>query len=191
MEFTEDIKLINQRLIDLYGKDVILNLPKFRVVWSEYTEKRYGQFARFTEEGIYLRTESGVFEEPKYQGLCTEKWVLEELCPTNGNPYLQMVTPYSYEPVWVFGAANSNPIPLWRAVKLLVEIRLKGDPNNQLKAPSDYLKADNDRMAAEKSRNKDILKDESPLIPSQIHDGEGIVVPTNYERQDDGNSKSV
>jgi hypothetical protein len=78
-----------------------------------------------------------------------------------------------------------------RAVKLLVEIRLKGDPNNQLKTPSDYLKADNDRMAAEKSRNKDILKDESPLIPSQIHDGEGIVVPTNYERQDDGNSKSV
>lgn len=185
MEYPEDIKQINRKLTEEYGKDIALNLPKFRIAWSEYTEKRYGKFARFTEEGIFLREEEGVYEEPKYLGYCENKWILEELKSTKGNPYLELVVPYSYEPIWTFGAANSNPYPVWRAVQLLLLARLHRDPNKQVKTPSDVIAAEAQRMAREKAVCKDIIKNESPYLAGQLIDGEAVTVPHNYEKRQD------
>jgi hypothetical protein len=181
---TEDIKQINRNLEEQYGRDVALNLPNFRVVWSNYTEKRYGEFARFSDEGVYLRTEAGVFEEPKYLGVCSDKWVLEELKSTKGNPYLEMVVPYSYEPVWVFGSGKSNPQPIWRAVQILMLARLHGDPNNKIKTASDVADEDAKKLAREKADCKVILQDTSPYLPGQLHDGGAVTVPHNYEKQE-------
>jgi hypothetical protein len=196
MELREDIRLINERLEDIYGKNVELNLPKFRIVWSEYTEKRFGQFVRFSEEGIFLHTEEGVFEEPKYVGFCSEKWVLEELKDTIGNPYLQDIVKYSYEPVWVFGSANSNPNPIWRAVNLLVQIRLKGDPNKPIiRNKDDVDKLEAKQYAAEKARAKDILKNERPNFAgnaASVVDGDAVVIGnTDYLVQDKGQANGT
>lgn len=175
-----EVDTINQRLKDNYGRDVATGLPNFRVAWSEYTEKRYGVYARFNEEGTYLRTEECISEEPKYIGVCSEKWVLEELKSTKGNPYIEMISPYSYEPVWVFGAANSNPNPIWRAVELLVKIKLSRDPNNTVKTASDALLTEEKRIQKEKERDKAFIQNESPYLAGQLHDGDAVVVPHNF-----------
>lgn len=176
-----DIYDINKKLIEKYGRDQVQNLPKFRVVWSSSQyEKRYGEYEIFSDAGIYLRTDKGVEEVPKYLPEYPDMWVLEELRPTAGNPYLEMVVKFSYEPIWIFGAANSDRQPIWRAVDLLVRNRLHGDPNNERLSPAALAKLEEEKLEKEKQNVRDMLRDQTPHLAFGLKHGNAVVVPENY-----------
>lgn len=167
-------------LKDNYGLDANTGQPNFRIFTTKQTEKRYEEFNIFTDNGIFLRTEKGVNEVEKYPAEFDNLWVLERLIPTIGNPYLEQVAKLSYEPVWIFGAANSDKTPIWRAVRLLVNNVLNGgDPNSKRMSPSDLVKAEEERMIKEKAHMLDIIQDDSPFIPAMVHAGSGVFLDSD------------
>jgi len=156
----DSIEEINKKLAEEYGNDLVLNLPKYRLVWTtNQLEKRFGIFRVFTETGIFLREECEVKEVRKYPFSYEDMWVLEAIMSTTGNPYLEMVTSWSYEPVWIFGAANSDRQPIWRAVRLLVRNHIYGDPNARTRSPSELEDEEASRMQKEKATFKEMLKE--------------------------------
>ena len=175
---SSDIFDINRKLLEKYGRDTVLNQPRFRVVWSTtQIEKRYGEFEIFSESGdIFLRTEKGVSEVRKYEEY-PDMWVLEQLQDTAGNPYLEHIVKFSYEPLWVFGAANSNRDPIWKAVDLLVRNRLHGDPNKVNMSPADLERQEEDNLRKEKERIKFILQDDVPDLAFALKHGLAVTVP--------------
>lgn len=180
----ETVEEINNRLVDVYGRDINNGLPKFRIVWStDQREKRYGEFEVWDGDR-YLRTEKGVSEVQKY-GEFPNMWVLERLEPTVGNPYVEMVTNYSYEPKWIFGATHSDHKPIWKAVDLLVKGIIYGDPNRVVMTPGDIIRAEAKQKADEKEKCLTIIKNESPYLPGALHAGSAVTVPSNYKRAED------
>lgn len=175
---SEGIEWINRKLIEEYGLDTELGIPKYRIVWStSQIEKQFGIHNIFDSSGtIFLRTERGVFEEQKYQGAFVDKWVLEHIKPTRGNPYLEDIVSWSYEPIWIFGAANSNSQPIWRAVVLLIGNVLRGhDINWKPRSPQDLIREEEERMAREKELCKTILRDDSPIMATKLHSGSAVL----------------
>lgn len=172
----DDVIIINERLIEYFGKDVAIDKPNFRIVWTNSElEKRYDEFAIFTESGIYLRTEKGVHEVHKYeQEFQRNKWVLERLVSTAGNPYLERVTPYSYEPIWIFGCAGSDPQPIWRAVKLLVEETIR---TKTFLTAKDVARLEAESLCREKALCKDILQDAGSAFHGTLAGGSTIIRP--------------
>lgn len=182
----ETVQEINKLLLDNYGYDMQagIDVPKYRVVWTtDQIEKRYGEYLRFDDNGIFIRKEVGVSEEPKYGDEYKDMWVLEGTKPTAGNPYLERVVKWSYEPIWIFGAARSDRTPIWRAVRLLVENSIHGDPNARTKSPADLQREEDEKIAKERAMIKDYLKNESPAIPNFVRAGSGIFVPSTYEKE--------
>ena len=94
---SDSIYEINKNLIDQFGRDLSSGLPNFRLVKTTgQTEKRYLEHNVFSSDGnIYLRTDKGVEEVPKYEAIFDDMWVLEHIEPTIGNPYLECVTKLS------------------------------------------------------------------------------------------------
>lgn len=180
----EDIESLNKKLVDNYGLDIGLGIPKFRLVWSTTArETRYSEYEVFSESGdIYLRTEKGVEKDvPKYP-LNEDMWVLEQIQSTAGNPYLEMVAKWSYEPLWIFGVGNSDRRPVWRGVQLLVQNRLFGDPNSRPKSPTDLIREEAERMRKEKSVCLDIIKNDSPYMASCLEGGQAVTVLTDHNK---------
>jgi hypothetical protein len=185
----ESVHDINIKIKETYGCHIETGDPKFRISWTtDQFEKRYEEFEVFTESGaIYLRTEKGVSQVPKYSHDHRDMWVLERLLPTVGNPYLEMVCKYSYEPLWIFGVGNSDRTPIWRAVKLLIDNAIFGDPNYKPLSPSDLVAAEEKRMKQEKIRAKQFLQDQNPIIPTIVSRGEGIYLDhPNFEKKGSG-----
>lgn len=86
-----------------YGK-VYDGRARFRLVWStDLREYRRGSYdIYYGDTDIYLRTDEGVYEVPKYN-YCMDRWVLEALVvfPTPPSD-LVAESPLAYNPVWVF-----------------------------------------------------------------------------------------
>lgn len=176
---------MNVKLDENYEK--VNGEPRFRIVWSTgIVEKRYGEFEIISDAGIYLRSEKGVEEVPKYVGEYLDKWILEEYLSTEGNPYLNKVTNYSYEPIWTFGAARSHPEPVWWAVVMLIQSRLDGRSRPVMRE-KDYKDLEDESRRKEVERNKTILRNETPDIPFALKHGMGIVVPENYKHEENKN----
>lgn len=167
---SEGVVIINQRLTDNYGKDVYLDKPRYRIVYStSQIEKRYGTFEDETEGGIYLRTVTEVRECPKYPAY-PDMWVLEYLQPNMVNPELK--TNWSYEPLWIFGANGTERQPVWDMVnhavhahKFVEKVKL---------SPGDLAKQEEERFLKEKSKFREMLDDASPFLASQLKDGHAV-----------------
>jgi len=192
---SESIDLvINPRLKDHYGIHTETNQPNFRVVWSsDQFEKRRGKFAVFDDTGVYfLREIEEVTEVPKYDPHNQDMWILERLLPTVGNPYLEGIVNFSYEPIWAFGAGNSDRTPIWKAVKLLVDNCLRGhDPNAPPKSPKDLEREEEQRMLKEKELFRTMLRDESPVVPSLVNAGSGVFLDhSNFDKKGSGDATS-
>lgn len=117
MELPEEVKTINQRLIDHYG--LFENgQPRYRVVWSDdEIEKR---LTNFTAEGFELPY-SIVREVPKYRQYIQHKFVLEGLVGVPEYQQEEALNKISYEPLWVFQDANNNPLPpKWQVIELVM-----------------------------------------------------------------------
>lgn len=109
----ERLSVINQRLLDRYGR-IENGMARWRVVWStEQFEKRWVDCVA----GIFLASPE-IREVPKYP-LNQNFYILEHIMPTAGNP--ELIEPWSYEPVWTFKDAENNPLPAkWEAVEFII-----------------------------------------------------------------------
>ena len=178
IEPSEGIEAINNRIIEVYGKDVALSIPNYRIVWStsqyEWRTNQLG-FDIYGENDIFLRTEYGPKEVEKYP-LHLDMWVLEVLQPKGNNESL-LVDPvkYSYEPLFIFGAGNSNPQPFWKAVNFLVHAH-KFKTAVEKKTDNDLLIEDMVKLAKEKEECKMYLSNENPPLATALHDGSAVTV---------------
>src|SRR6476659_3793285 len=104
-----DIHIINRRLKDIYGTD-LLGQPIYRVIWSDdETEKRFGTFRDFVPgTNILVREVTEVRETKKYSYVHPSCYVLEKLFFNQHNKEIldnRTLSPQTctYEPLWVFG----------------------------------------------------------------------------------------
>lgn len=93
------INEVNKALKRLYGIDPGTGLQHYRLVRAgEQIEKRKGTYDLYYGQ-VYVRTESGILEVPKYNYLAPNKLVVEKLVYHDNK---ELVGPYSYEPLWSF-----------------------------------------------------------------------------------------
>lgn len=159
---------MNQKLIDLYGRD-LYNNPKFRVAWSEQIEKRSGTFNEYYGD-IFVRTFIGVREVKKYPHL-KDCWVLEVAMP---NPFDDVQGNVTYECLWAFQKSDGSSVPVnWRALQLL----LYWYHNPKKRLPSDANAEEAKEIEAEIKYFEEMLKGETSDVIDSLHHKEGIVVP--------------
>jgi hypothetical protein len=177
----ESVETLNKRLRDFYGL-FETNEPKWRLGHSSQTELQVGRFNVFTEAGLYLRTEEGVREVPKYPFIKPPKWILERLVPVNTDAELKLTKKTSYEPLWVFGK-KGNPQgeaiePSWEAIEFIISLLQKGPGVPQKIRPE---------TMEEKEKRISLLEQELFGDTSEVADAlyykEGITVPTNYSKE--------
>lgn len=176
----EDARCINKILEDRYGLDVNTNRPRFRLSWSTtQTEYRIGTYDVYYMRHIFLRTEHGKLEVPKYQHF-QDKWVLEQLvyAPVQEIPETRNG---HYEALYVFQDAKENYLkPLFRVCEIVIwQIR-----NPQRDLITILEERDKKLFAQEVAYFEDVLEDRSgSWIVSALHDREAVTVPRNYETQ--------
>lgn len=165
------IQEINKKLEDYYGKDLYGN-PKFRLSWSNFqVEKRKGTFNEFSGD-LFVRQTTGVKEVKKYPYI-DSRWVLEIISP---NPYDDVDTKLSYEPLWVFQNAHGDYVePIWRAVNFVITCYL----NPQKLTPGQIESEDEREFAKEVLYFENLLAGESSWVSNALITGEGVVVPEN------------
>jgi hypothetical protein len=176
MPVYEPVDLINSRLADFYGRDVSLDNPNYRIVWStDQFEHRKGTYEDYDENGTFIRRVQEVRYVEKYP-FYPNRWILESLQFNELNP--ELFTKISYEPLWVFGEAGSDPQPLWRAVQLIVNISKAVEKVKRTQKDLD--EEEFQKVQKERQLFKEILQNESPYIAGALKDGAAVVVPSNY-----------
>ena len=167
---------VNQILLDHFGKD-LLGKPKFQVVWSnDETEVRVGTFDEYFG-GIYVRTLSGAREWKKYSYL-SDKWVLEQLVPTN-NPELK--ERLSYEPIYVFQDKDGNYLPLNIEVAIAVVNSIMNRREVKPRSEKQDLYEENEKVRKEKEQFKKALKDHDSEFERRIRNQELILNPLSSQ----------
>jgi hypothetical protein len=119
-ELVESIERLNYQLERNYGK--FSELPVWRIVWSEDArEQRKGTFTYTDNSGNFLKEEEGIREVKKYPYI-KERYVLERVLPVPEMNRDQLVTPLSYEPVFIFENKNREYLPpRWEVCHLVIE----------------------------------------------------------------------
>ncbi len=170
---------INRKLVEYFGKD-IYGKAYYRVVYSSsQIENRYGTFEIKTEAGIYLRTETCWKLVPKYP-LFPDTYIFEKLMENSGQNK-EIEIGMCYEPIWRFVNKAGDRVEVeWWACEAIVKAD-RAIKKLQM-SPSDIEAAEELKMAQEKMKFKDIIKNESPYLAGMIKSGEAIVVPSNYSK---------
>lgn len=185
---SEGVDFINRKLIDAYGKDVGLSLPNYRIVWSNsQLERRFGTFEDWMGD-IWLREVTETREVEKYP-LYPDMWILERLMGIDAvNTNIRGVN-YSYEPLWVFGANNSERQPVWRFVELMVKANKYVEGRKLL--PSELQDIEDRRFQAEKVKFKTMIQDDSEWMVTALVAGEAVSVPHSYDKSMQGEKKET
>lgn len=183
----ESLPSINKQLVDLFGLDTSTGRPIWRVVWSEdQLENRLGTYDDYTREGIYLRTVTEVRLVPKYRQWVQQKHVLERLTIIPDiNAQDLPCDKLSYEPMYVFEDFKGNPLPPRVDVcKVLIDALYAAmGKKSMARYVDDY------SQYTPEARNKKINELVEYLWdPSDRADAlvarEGIVVPSNYKKEE-------
>ncbi len=117
------VELINQLLIDYYGRDTISGLPIWRVSWApEQFEKRFGTWEDYGQGGIFLRRVTETREMKKYPHL-PEHYILERLVLVPEQQQMELCgAKISYEPIHPFWDNKTNPLPPnWEVCEIIVQ----------------------------------------------------------------------
>ena len=113
----ETVDTLNRRLKDYFGS-YLDGQPNYRIVWSE--EQLEKRLCEYSSTGFQLIIPE-VREVPKYSHYIHDKFVLERLIEV---PYFDqetLVSPLSYEPIWVFEDTLGNQIfPKWEAIQVIL-----------------------------------------------------------------------
>ncbi len=119
MELIEPIDVLNKRLRDVYGIDVVNSLPMWRIVFSEdQYEKR---LTDCDDKGNEL-LQPEVRLLPKYKQWISEKWILENLVliPEQNQEELAD-SKFGYECLYVFEDSKGNALPpKWEACEFVI-----------------------------------------------------------------------
>jgi len=105
----EELRIINGRLALMYGSNVNVQKPNFRLIQVEdCLEKRAGEIHYGK---VFLKED--VREIKKYPWLDDGWWMIERLVPNVLGDVIE--GGYSYEPIYCF-----KIFPIWRAVEFLI-----------------------------------------------------------------------
>ncbi len=176
----EDIKIINKNLLR-YGV-MADGRPRFRVVWStDQVEKVFGDFDKQSGD-LYLGTDRSVVREVKKYALAgvllADRWILEELDFTPSSVLVDSEKGH-YEPRWVFRTREGwYQAPIWKAVEYLVKRRLARVERGDARTVKNQEERDDADYMQEVINMLDVESD----TMAALHIGEGIVVPSNYNR---------
>jgi hypothetical protein len=177
-----DVDIINKRLENLYGKELD-GRQKFRLVWSSsQLEVRVGEFSVYSG-GIFLRTETGAREVPKY-GYAPERWILEKTEYHPVNP--ELLRSESYEPIWIFQDEEGNALdPVWRAVEMVVHAYLNPPPKRSEK---DFIRTEQEKKAKEVEVYYDMISSNSPYLATMLHNKEATFIDSTKRMTDKGDT---
>lgn len=154
--------------------------PMFRLVWSTLQhEKRLGEFSVYAGP-IFLRTEVGVRELPKYPYLA-DRWILEQWYPPEIAISRELPdSKYgSYEPIYVFEDKNGNALPLLLKVAEII-MHSKFNNHETVNDKMCRLQAEQDLKDEKIQQYVEDMVETSDVM-SNLHFGEGIIVPSNYD----------
>lgn len=184
----ETIRTINQLLQDFYGVDTVTGKTMWRVVWSDdQYEKR---LTDRTDSGICLLFPE-VRELPKYQWI-KHRYVLERLVLIPEVNLVELPSEkLSYEPIWVFEDRHKNALPpaFW-ACKFCIDTVMAAQGHKSMaKYVDDEAKNPIEhRENRIKALEEELFGDESNLMLRTVT-GEASIVPRNYEKSMQGESK--
>ena len=174
-----EITEFNLRLKDKYGLDVGLGLPNYHIVWtSDEFEVRKGTYNDFSDDGVFLRTITEVRKTEKYP-LFPNKWVLETIQENKNNPELPDAK-YSYEPLHIFGAGKSHPMPVWEMVDRFVQAHKF--VMRKVKSPSDIQDEEDKRFLKEIASHKEIIQDAGSAFAGAMKAGEAVTVLSDHNK---------
>jgi hypothetical protein len=150
---------INIKLKEVYGT-TLDGHPKFRVVWSdEEVEKRQGEFEVWYGP-LFVRKESGIKEFKKYSYI-SEKWILEFYTKSN-NP--ELLTSFSYEPLYTFQGPNEEYLPLnWDVCSIVINSVL----NRKERAPMTNREEENAEREEKEQRVKRLSNRLKDIMPTE------------------------
>jgi hypothetical protein len=173
----ENVKVINKRLLELYGT-ALDGSPRFRLVWSDsLTEKRFGTFEKFTEGGIFLGREENVVKECKKYEYIKERWILEAYMPEQRtNPEIRAGD--SYEPLFVFWKKDRSYLkPAWFAIEYIIQ-RYLWAMSGEVPRRNEAMDRKEDEEALEKETQDfvDYLESESSNMMNQFRHGEAVLI---------------
>jgi hypothetical protein len=120
-----EVKSINKLIREHFGIDGNTGMPRYRISWSDSErEDRYGTF-EIWYGSIFLRTEEGVRNVPKYPYI-KQRWILEKLFYLTGkNPEIQ--GKFTFEPLFTFESNAGDPLPvIWDVCKRIIDVSLQG-----------------------------------------------------------------
>lgn len=162
---------INLRLLQLHGREIDTNLPKFRVVFSEgLTEKRTGEFWT-SRSGVALPSPViDTREVEKYNYLYKEAWILERLVPNTLRHEIsgEADGTYSYEPLYVF---DEVPLSWWHVEQVISQ--LLNRPKRKQLTQKDVDEAEAEKLRLAKIKTKDMLANLTAL-DSALGDGDAV-----------------
>lgn len=128
----EDMKAINKRLDDTYGRSPH-GFPWFRLVFSDHELEQRDGTREVYAGPVYLRTETGPALCKKYTYL-KDQFVLEKFYYHDEKIELE-VQPAAegvratYEAIWAFPNKDGQPVlPSWGALQMLIYVMLHGRP---------------------------------------------------------------
>lgn len=155
----EQVRIINEKLENLYGRNTVVNLPNFRLSYcGDLYEKRSGTFSVYSGD-IFLREETGIREVKKYAYIDDDIWLIERLIP---NPHQDvMAGSHSYECVYSFPKIDHVP-PLRAIIFFMNAFFVIGGTENlrQPKTEKEALDRDNKRKDAEVKKARELLDTE-------------------------------
>ena len=151
-----EARAINATLDVRYGRDVIRNKPKYRIAWSTaQTEFRYGSYDIYYGH-IYLRTETGLNEVPKYPHFpncyILERFVFAPIAeiPETSNGH--------YECIYNFQTADGTALePNFRVCEIVIFAQQNPYKPGEL-------------MAILEKEDQKILEDEIKYFEDRLHD---------------------
>jgi len=174
--FNADIDIINKKLVEVYGTD-LLHDARWRLVWSmDPREKRFVCEPEYYGS-IFSGYFTGVVDRPKYpKKSWGECWILERLLFSAPPP--DVVGWDSYEPFWSFVTGSERkPIqPNWYAVNFIIQLALHG-PKETLSQAYDR---EEKKWSDETKQVRDMIDDDLPWKVLQLKHHEGIAVPSNF-----------
>lgn len=163
-----EAQAINDRLLELYGKHISSDRPRFRVVWSDdQFEKRFGDFQVYAGD-VYLRNEVGIREVPKYNWL-ENQWVVERLHDNYHQDVFDGV--HTYEPLFSF--PKNLPVS-WEAIDFVVKTALKlYTVDRELpKTEKEVLYRDEEAKKKESAEIRDMI--ELTPLQTSLNDGSAV-----------------
>ena len=161
---------INWILEKRFGKE-LTGEPRFRISWSDsQIEKRLGTYNIYSGP-IFLRTETGVREVPKYPYI-KERFVLERLI-YHSNPELP-ASRISYEPLYVFEDSKCESLPLSEKVAIIVCSLCLNPVTNALQRQRLFEELEEKELQKEIAYFEDVL--DEGYLASRLHDRDGIII---------------